>query len=153
MMRRKRRLLTVVTAVLVASSVAVPVSSEYPWKNGNSFEIYRVDGVERAFEAGSQINLEVIGRSLSSNVAIDPESGFHVQAAISHADLSRSVAGANAEWNEGLRGWTVELVTPAEPRENYRLQVHVYCAKDDSPCAETFGRAAQVTETFHFDVR
>jgi hypothetical protein len=33
------------------------------------------------------------------------------------------------------------------------LQVHLYCADDTSLCAETYGRAAQVVETFHFDVR
>jgi hypothetical protein len=151
MMRRKRQQLTVITALLAASALAA--GNGYPWKNGNSFEIYRVDGVGRTFEARSRITLEVLGRSLSTNVPPDPEYGFHVQASIDHVDLSRSVAGANGEWNDGLRGWVVELAAPQEPRENYRLQVHLYCTKDASLCAETYGRAAQVVETFHFDVR
>jgi hypothetical protein len=153
MTRVKRRQLTVIAALFAAAGVAVADGHSYPWKNGNSFEIYRVGGVERTFQAGSRITLEVLGRSLSTNVPPDPEYGFHVQASILHVDLSRAVAGANGEWNDGFHGWIVNLAAPQEPRENYRLQVHLYCADDASLCAETYGRAAQVVEIFHFDVR
>ena len=89
--------LAVVAALLAASGVVVADGDGYPWKNGNTFEIYRVNGVERTFQPGSRIALEVLGRSLSTNVPPDPEYGFHVQVSIDHADLSRSVAGANGE--------------------------------------------------------
>ena len=151
-MRRLCQLM--LTAALLAGPTRGAADDEgYPWKNGNSFEIYRVDGAEPSFQPGARITLEVLGRSLATNVTPDPEHGFHVQASIDREDLARSVAGANGKWNDALGGWLVELIAPQEPRENYRLQVFLYCGDDMSPCAETYGRAAQVVETFYFEVR
>jgi len=135
---------------LAVSAVADPVT--YPFKNGRSFEIYSVDRVESTYSPGEQISLEVSGRSLSTNVPIEPESGFHVQVAIDSADLTHSEGRANGKYDEAARGWLADLHAPDAPGE-YRLMVFLYCSRDESPCAETFGRAAQVTETFYFEVR
>ena len=138
--------------VVAALALAAASNADYPWKNGDSFEIYRVDGVARTFDAEVRISLEVFGRSLDTNVAPDPESGFNVQAYIDHADVGRTVSAGNGQWDPSLRGWRVELTAPAQPRDQYRLQVSLYCGRDESLCAETYGRAAQVTSTFRFDV-
>ena len=53
----------------------------------------------------------------------DPEHGFHVQAYIDHEDSSKSLAGANGEYDQRLRGWRVTLEAPRELKEGYRLQV------------------------------
>jgi hypothetical protein len=145
--------LAIIAALYIASGGSVAAGDGYPWKNGDSFEIDYVGGTEHTFEPGARIELEVLGRSLSTNVPPDPEYGFHVQVSIDHPDLSRSVTGANGEWDEGLRGWFVTLAAPQEPLESYRLRVSLYCADDSSACAETYGRAAQVSETSYFDVR
>ena len=126
---------------------------EYPWKGGKSFEIYHVGGVDSVFLPGGSISLDVEGRALATHVSPEPENGFHVQAYIDHEDLSRSLAGGNGEWDDGLRGWRVELKAPTELRDHYRLRVSLYCGYDESACAETYGRAAQTSKTFYFDVR
>ena len=152
MTRLNRRHSPVIAALLAAWGLTAGGGKEYPWKDGNKFEIHRVNGVERTCEAGSRITLEVFGRSVSTNVEPEPKSGFHVQASIDHEEDTKSRAGANGEWNEELNGWVVELVAPEKSRNHYRLQVFLYCADDTSECARTYGRAAQAVETFHFDV-
>ena len=148
-MRKRVVALLFVGAALVLAAAS---NANYPWKNSDSFEIDRVDGVERIFESEAPISLEVFGRSTDRNVAPDPEFGFHVQAYIDHADVGRSISAGNGQWDPNLRGWRVELTAPAQPRDQYRLQVALYCGRDESLCAETYGRAAQVTSTFRFDV-
>ena len=148
-----RVLLVVVTGVLSSILAVGAGGKDYPWKDGNSFEIYYVSGVESAYSPGQSISLEVQGRAVSTHVPPDPGHGFHVQAYIDHEDSSTSLAGANGEYNPRLRGWTVILEAPLEFKESYRLQVSLYCGVDDSLCADTYGRAAQATETFYFGVR
>ena len=152
-MRARRLRLSAVAVLFAMSGVAVADGDGYRWKDGHSFEIYRVSGVERTCEAGARITLEVFGRSISGNVDPDPKSGFNVQAYIDHVDLPEATTGANGKWKKDLHGWVVELSAPQEFHEDYRLQVSLYCATEPSPCSETYGRAAQVTETYHFDVR
>ena len=113
----------------------------------------RRSGVESVYATGQSISLEVQGRAVSTHVPPDPEPGFHVQAYIGHEDSSSSLSGANEQYDPRLRGWTVTLEAPLEFKEGYRLQVSLYCGVDESPCAETYGRAAQATETFRFGVR
>ena len=148
-----RECLAVLTIVLSLTFAVAAEPERYPWKNGNSFEIYYVDGAESAYSPGQSISLEVQGRALSTHVAPDPEYGFHVQAYIDHEDGSRSLAGANGKYDQRLRGWRVILEAPQETKEGYRLRVSLYCGVDDSLCADTYGRAAQTTKTFHFEIR
>lgn len=148
-------ILTLAFALALTICAAVPALADpvtYPFKDGRSFEIYSVDRVESTYSPGEQISLEVSGRSLSTNVPIEPESGFHVQVAIDSADLTHPEGRANGEYDEAARAWLADLHAPDTPGE-YRLTVFLYCSRDESLCAETFGRAAQVTETFHFEVR
>ena len=145
--------LTVLTIVL-SSIFAVAAEPEgYPWKSGHSFEIYDVDGFESVYSPGQPISLEVQGRALSTHVSPDPQHGFHVWADIDHEDSSRTLAWANGEYDERLRGWRVTLETPRELKEGYRLRISLYCAVDDSLCADTYGRAAKTTKTLYFEIR
>ena len=153
MTRAKCRQLTVIAALVTVWGIAAADDQGFRWKDGNSFEISRVIGVKRSYQAGARIRLKVFGRSLSTDVAPDPKNGFNVQGYVDRLDPARAAVGANGEWKDGLDGWTVDLPAPQERGENYRLQVFLYCADDASLCAETYGRAAQVVETFHFDVR
>ena len=148
-----RIFLKVLTIVLPATLAVAAEHDGYPWKEGNSFEIYHVGGIDSVYSPGQSLLLEVEGRALSTNVPPDPEHGFHVQAYITHEHSSKSLAGANGEYEQGLGGWRVTLEAPRELNEGYRLQVSLYCASDDSLCARTYGRAAQVTKTFYFEIR
>ena len=148
-----RVFLQVLILVLAATLEVAAERPDYPWKDGTSFEIYHVGGVDWVYSPGQTIALEVEGRALSTNVPPDPEHGFNVQAYIDHEDSSKSLAGANGEYDEALRGWRVELEAPREQKEKYRLQVSLYCSSDDCLCAKTYGRAAQVMKTFYFEIR
>ena len=150
-MRLNIRQLVSVAGLIATFGVAVADGDSYPWKSVSRFEIDNVEGIEYSYTAGVPIKLEVVGSASLSSVIPDPKSGFHVQASIDKEDLSRSVAGANGEWKDDLQGWVVEL--PGVEESRYRLQVSLYCADDASICAQTYGRAAQVTETFYIDVR
>ena len=148
------RVFLAVLVIVLSSTLAVATEREdYPWKDGNRFEIYYVDGVESIYSPGQSISLDVQGRALSTHVSPDPEHAFHVQAYIDHEDSSRSLAGANGEYDQRLRGWRVTLEAPREIKDGYRLQVSLYCGVDESLCAETYGRAAQTTKTFYFGIR
>lgn len=148
-----RAFLKVLTIVLAATLAWAAEREGYPWKDGKTFEIYYVGGIDSVYSPGQSIRLEVEGRALSTNVPPDPEHGFHVQASIDHEDSSKSLAGANGEYDEGLGGWRVTLEAPRELKQGYRLQASLYCGLDESLCAETYGRAAQVTKTFYFEIR
>jgi hypothetical protein len=153
MTERIRDQLVAIASILAVSGLAVAGEYDYPWKDGNSFEIHHVDGVEYSYAPEARITLEVVGRALGTNVPPDPEYGFHVQATIDHPDLTRAISGGNGVWDPGLRGWKIEMKAPQELRDEYRLLVSLYCGQDESECAETYGRAAQVMEKFEFDVR
>jgi hypothetical protein len=145
--------LAVLSVVLSVSFAVAAEPEHYPWKHGNSFEIYYVEGAESVYFPGEAISLEVQGRALSTHVSPDPEHGFHVQASIDHQDASKSFAGANGDYDPHLRGWRVALEAPQEVKDRYRLRVSLYCGVDESLCADTYGRAAQTTKVFYFDVR
>ena len=124
---------------------------EYPWKTLPPFEISYIVGYQEVYDADEQIMFYVQGNSFRTET--EPQNGFNVQANIDDPAEQRSVSGSYGEYDEGRRAWLIKLKAPRENTKSYKLSISLYCASDVSPCAEIYGRAAQISKTYPLQVR
>ena len=141
--------------ILVLILVMIPLASvtagEYPWKTLPPFEMSYIDGYLETYDAGETINFLVEGRS--SSIDVEPHSGFCVQAYITQQGADRNYAGANGSYDENKRAWVVSMQAPKDSSKVYELSVSLYCGDDQSPCATTYGRAAQIRKVLPLNIR
>lgn len=148
----------VLFALLLASTQTTPVhaassgSYEYNgWKTSQHFEIANIDGYNEVYNPEEQIAFYVEGRS-PERIDPEPKSGFNVQASITNENNVR-LAGGNGEYNEEKRAWLVTLTAPKASGSDYHLNISFYCAAENSPCEEVYGRASTVFKTLPLVIR
>lgn len=143
---------TLIGAMLVAA-LSIPASAkEYPWKTLPPFEISFIDGYQETYSAGEPIIFYVEGKS-HSKVEAEPQAGFDVQAYILDSADKTNHSGTNGKYDENKQAWLVTLTAPKDNTKSYEISISLYCGKDESPCAEIYGRAAQVGRTLNLQVR
>jgi hypothetical protein len=126
---------------------------EYPFQNGNSFEISRVDDLNSYFAPNVLVEISVKYRTRGSRVDCTPENGFHLQAYITDPDVpEHSIGGFNGKYDDSRDEWYFELKVPSEVKKNYELEIALYCGSDEALCAEEYGRAARTSEAYYFEV-
>jgi hypothetical protein len=145
----KQIVITVIGVVLFSIPV---VADEYPWKTLPPFEIWFIDGYQETYDAGEQIVFYVEGRS-HSLIEAEPQTGFNVQASIFDSAGNKTYSGTNGKYDENKRAWLITLTAPKDNTKSYRLSVSLYCGKDESPCAEIYGRAAQTSKSLFLQIR
>jgi len=79
--------------------------------------------------------------------------GFNVQASIDDLAEKKSLSGTSGKYDENRRAWLITLNAPKDNTKLYELSVNLYCGKDESPCAEIYGRAAQTSKNLNLQVR
>lgn len=122
-----------------------PAVIEYPWKVPTPFEISFVDGFTGVYPIGEQIVFHVEGRSPVKVDAL-PNNGFAVSAAIYDVPRSRIIQSVVGNFDEARRAWQLAFSAPSDNSISYEVEIHLYCGKDESQCAEIYGRAAQTTK-------
>ncbi len=81
-----------------------------------------------------------------------PAEGFNVQASADAWPLSGntpSVFSQNAVFNSNTQLWELTVPRPQNVGP-YRLQIHAYCAQDNSLCAIRYGQSRQLEWEYHF---
>lgn len=143
--------LMVVTSLSVTAAAA-PRNYEYTgWKTSQHFEIANIDGYNEVYNPEEQIVFYVEGRS-PDRIDPEPKSGFNVQASITNENNVRLVGG-NGEYNEEKRAWLVTFTAPKASGSDYHMTISFYCAAENSPCEEVYGRASTVFKTLPLVIR
>jgi hypothetical protein len=141
-----------IMAFLAVLLYAPAIADEYHWKNRQHFEISNIEGLQDSYAPGEQIVFYVEGKS-PVKVDAEPKSGFHVQAYLVEKSSTKTYAGANGKYDADRRAWKVVFTAPKDTGKSYTMEIGLYCSKDDSPCAETYGRAARTRKTVPFHIR
>lgn len=132
---------------------SMPASAyEYKWKTLPPFEISFIDGYNETYGTGELIHFYVEGKS-PSKVEAEPQAGFNVQAYIIDTTNKKTLAGTSGEFDENKRAWLIKLKAPEDNTKTYELSVSLYCGKDESQCAEIYGRAAQTMKVLNLQVQ
>jgi hypothetical protein len=128
------------------------LAEEYHWKSPQHFEISNIEGLLDSYAPGEQIVFYVEGKS-PEKVDSEPNSGFHVQAHVIDKKSAKTCAAANGKYDAYRHAWKVVFTAPKDTSKAYTMEIGLYCSKDDSPCAEIYGRAARTRKTVPFQVR
>jgi len=130
---------------------AQPVhASEYPWKTQPPFEISFIDGFQDIYNPGEQFSFYVEGKS--SHIDMGPKSGFSVTAYIQDQQ-NVTIGHAVGKYDANRSAWLINLAAPSDDTRAYNVMIYLYCGKDDSQCADTYGRAAQTEKILQLKVR
>jgi len=116
-----------------------------------SFYISGVEGIKKTYSPSETLNLIVKGVEQDGTPAT-AEEGFNVQFYIDEWPLvqGQGSKGDNAYYKEGY--WYGSIAIPGK-LAGYRLQIFLYCSRDDSYCAKKYGiKGAQVENTYYFSV-
>lgn len=111
------------------------------WKSDDRFEISRIDGLNSSYYANEQISFEVTG--WSSNLEVNEENGFNVMATLYELPTNRTNR-AKTTYNQDTRVWQVKFHAARDNTKEYKILINLYCAKNNSLCANTFGLGTQV---------
>lgn len=141
----------VIATIILALISIQATASEYPWKTLPPFEISYIDGYQEVYGADEQIIFYVEGNSFRTET--EPQNGFNVAANIDDPLEQRSVSGTSGEYDESRRAWLIKLTAPKDNTKSYKLSVYLYCGRDEGPCAEIYGRAAQISKIYPLQVR
>ena len=100
------------------------------------FYIADVQGIKAVYSAGEQLNLIIKGVESDGTPATDEE-GFNIQFYIDEWPLvsGQGSSGDNAQYREGY--WYGSIKLP-DKVAYYRLQIALYCSRDDSTCAKLY---------------
>jgi len=112
------------------------------WKTTPPFEISGIDGFQDNYNVGDPIHISITGKSNKINT--DPLNGFGIAATIYDIPRKKGFQGAAGTYDQGKHAWNVELTAPTDTTLSYEIEIHLYCSKNVSPCADTYGIAAQV---------
>lgn len=126
---------------------------EYNWKTRLPFEISHVDGFTGVFTAGKPIELSVEGHSPAIEVKVVPDEGFRLTARIFDEARTMSFGTAHGEYDAKKQAWQVSMEAPDDVTQSYEMEIFLYCAIDESRCAEIYGRAAQTSKALSFQLQ
>jgi len=113
------------------------------------FYISGVEGVKKTYSPSETLNLVIKGVE-SDGTPATAEEGFNIQFYIDEWPLvsGQGSKGDNAYYKGGY--WYGSIAIP-DKLASYRLQVFLYCSRDDSICARKYGiKGAQVENTYYF---
>jgi hypothetical protein len=142
----------VIAAIVMALFSIQAAAYEYRWKTLPPFEISFIDGYRGTYDEGEEIIFYVEGRS-PSKIEAEPQNGFNVQAYIDDPAEKKSLSATNGKYDENRRAWLITLNAPKDNTKSYVLSVSLYCGRDESPCAEIYGKAAQTLKNLNLQVR
>lgn len=111
------------------------------WKTSDRYDFAKIDGFQETYNAEEQITFYLEGKS--GKLDVEEANGFSVFVAT--YDLSRNVwKSADIEYDHDRRAWQVKLTAPKDITKGYKIVLNLFCKKNDSPCATTYGFGTQV---------
>lgn len=115
-----------------------------------TFYISGVQGVKKTYSPSEMLNLMIKGVEKDGTPATTEE-GFNVQFYIDEWPLvqGQNSKGDNAYYKEGY--WYGNIAIP-DKLTGYRLQIFLYCSREDSSCTKNYGTRAQIENTHYFSV-
>lgn len=120
------------------------------WKNSERYDFSYIDGFQEIYNPGEQIIFSVEGKS--DKLYVEKSSGFDVTATI--FDLSRNIGKrAEVKYDPSRRTWKVKLIAPKESGKEYKIVLNLFCKKNDSQCATTYGFGTQIDKSLPLQVR
>lgn len=152
-----KKLLTaiLIVASCCASTHAATTARNYPgWKTAERFQISTIDGYQVTFSAQDDIVFYVAGTS--SKVSVEPGSGFFVSAILYDTPRTSAAAikTAKVTYDAVKQAWKVVFTAPmASSAKAPEIQVHLYCGKEGSTCAMTYGLSAQIEKILPLRIR
>jgi hypothetical protein len=139
-------------ATVYTPATAGSIARQYPgWKTPQHFEISSVIGYQEVYNADEPIVFYVEGKS--DKIDLEQSTGFYMQARIDEFPRTRPVSFAKVQYDPDKRAWQINLTAPKDNTKTYEIQLHLYCGFDDSLCATTYGRAAQVEKILPLKIR
>lgn len=143
--------------VFILTAIYTPASAgttprQYPgWKTPQHFEVSAIDGYQEVYNAGEPIVFYVEGKS--DKISLEQSTGFYMQGRIYDYPRTKSVVSAKIKYDSDRRAWQVQLIAPQDNTKEYEIVLHLYCGFDDSLCAITYGKAAQVEKILPLKIR
>jgi len=116
-----------------------------------SFYISGAEGIKKTYFPSETLNLVIKGVEADGTPATSEE-GFNIQFYIDEWPLvqGQGSKGDNAYYKEGY--WYGSIAVP-DKLASYRLQLFLYCSRDNSYCATNYGiKGAQVENTYYFSI-
>ena len=147
----------ILIALLFVAAVYTPASAgsiprEYPgWKTPQHFEISSVYDYQEEYDAAQPIAFYVEGKS--DKIDLGQSTGFTIQARIDEFPRTKPLSFANGKYDPEKRAWQLTFTAPKDNTKKYEIHILLYCGRDNSPCSDTYGRAAQVEKILPLTVR
>jgi len=141
--------------VYLQSANIIPAKIPHPaysWKTRNPFEISYVNGFTGVFTAGKPIEFLVEGHS-PVEIEVVPNEGFRLTATIFDEPRTMSFDTAHGEYDEKKQAWVITIEAPDDVAKSYVMEIFLYCAIDESRCAEIYGQAAQTSKALQFELQ
>ena len=139
-----------------ASTVYNPIVTLLPslehkgWKSTDRFDFSTIDGVLESYSANTLIEFTVAGTS--SSLAVEKANGFNVVATL--FDTTRKIGRrAGVAYAPDKHAWIVRLAAPSDNSATYKLIINLFCEKQSSLCADTFGFGTQIDKSITLQVR
>lgn len=149
-----KKLMIALLAVATFSTIATAGTTprQYPgWKTPQHFEISSIIDYQEVYNADEPIIFYVEGKS--DKIDLEQSTGFYMQARIDEYPRTKTVSFAKVQYDPDKRAWQIKLTAPKDNTKDYEIELFLYCGFDDSLCATTYGRAAQVEKILHLKVR
>jgi len=139
-------------AVLLALSICSPATAayNYPWKTQPPFDIAVIEGYRETYTAGEPIAFTIEGKA---QFDVTPENGFSVAATLHDTPRTRTLRSVAAKYDASKKIWQFTFAAPTDSTKAYEIEIHLSCGRDDSQCATTYGRAAQIEKRLPLQVR
>lgn len=149
-----KKLLIVLLLIVItsySSAIAATTARQYPgWKTSERFEISKVEGHQEIYNKHGPIVFYVEGKS--DKMDVEKVNGFLVSAVL--YDVPRTgIQNAVVRYDHTRRAWQVKLKAPKDGTKTYEIQVHLYCGKGGSACADMYGLSAQVEKILPLSIR
>lgn len=152
---KKTLLVLLIVAMCCGSAHAGTTARDYPgWKTAERFQISTIDGYQETYSVQDDIVFYVAGTS--SKVSVEPGSGFFVSAILYDTPRTSAAAikTAKVTYDAAKQAWKVVFTAPvASSAKAPETQVHLYCGKEGSSCATTYGLSAQIEKILPLRIR
>mgnify|MGYP001570299123 CR=1 FL=1 len=120
------------------------------WKATERYAFSYIIVFHEIYNPEEPIEFTVEGKS--DALYVDEANGFSVFATM--FDLSRSVGSrATVEYDAGRRIWNIKLTAPKDSGKDYKIVLNLFCRKNNTPCADTYGYGTQIDKTLSLRVR
>ncbi|MEK6859279.1 MAG: hypothetical protein AABX54_00540 [Nanoarchaeota archaeon] len=119
--------------------------------NPVDFYISGTEGIKKTYFPSEILNLMIKGVE-SDGTPASSEEGFNIQFYIDEWPLvqGQGSKGDNAYYKEGYWYGSISVL---DKLTSYRLQLFLYCSRDNSICSKKYGiKGAQVENTYYFSI-